>query len=232
MRIKQQYKKYSKNFSPLVCVPKEKILKFHRPKWKKIQKLILKDKLKKKKQKLKFKHYGKVFCIGSRWDRVSSFYRNQLLFKKTIQTLFLNSVSNQHLKKIYLNKKSKFFYLQSLLYQFEYRIDILLSRLKFFSTSFLVKNNIQKGQVLVNNKNIKTLMQLSKGDIILVLNLEKIIFTKKTQEPLLLHTFIEVDYYTNQIIIIKNLQELTEKDFFLLSRELYNILDLRDHLLR
>ena len=186
MRIKQQYKKYSKNFSPLVCVPKEKILKFHRPKWKKIQKLILKDKLKKKKQKLKFKHYGKVFCIGSRWDRVSSFYRNQLLFKKTIQTLFLNSVSNQHLKKIYLNKKSKFFYLQSLLYQFEYRIDILLSRLKFFSTSFLVKNNIQKGQVLVNNKNIKTLMQLSKGDIILVLNLEKIIFTKKNTRAVII----------------------------------------------
>lgn len=75
-------------------------------------------------------------------------------------------------------------------------------------------------------------MHLSKGDIILILNLEKIIFTKKTQEPLLLHTFIEVDYYTNQIIIIKNLQELTEKDFFLLSRELYNILDLRDHLRR
>lgn len=32
MRIKQRYKKFSKNFVPLTCVPQEKILKFHRPK--------------------------------------------------------------------------------------------------------------------------------------------------------------------------------------------------------
>jgi len=230
MQPKQKYKKFNKNYYPLACVPKEKILKFHRTKWKKIQQLILKEKLTKKKQKITFKYFGKTFCHGNRWERVSHAFRTQLLVKKTIKTLFLNSVSNYFLKKTYLKGTVTISYLQFLFYRLEFRIDILLSRLKIFANPLLVKTSMQNNIVLVNKKKSKVCKVLSKGDIIFISSLKELFFSDRLKDSFFFHTFLEIDCYTNQIVIIKNWWELTEKDFFLLSRAFYNILDLRDQL--
>lgn len=229
MRVNQKYKKFSKHYSPLSCVPKNKILKFHRSKWIKVQKTILKNKQKKKINKIKFKYFWKAFCQKTRWGKASHIYRTQLSLKKTIQTLFLNSVSNAYLKKKVFKTNIKFFYFQFLFYKLEYRLDILLLRLNFFKNSFLVKQNLQQKQIFVNNQENFFFLDLAKGDVISIHTFSNIVFNSTLEDFRIFTPFIEIDYYSNQIVIVKDLRELTHKDFLLLSRDFYSILDLRDY---
>lgn len=229
MRVNQKYKKFSKHYSPLSCIPKDKILKFHRSKWIKVQKTILKSRLKKRKTPIKFKYFWKAFCQKTRWGKASQIYRNQLFFKKTIQTLFLDSVSNSFLKKKVFKTNSKFFYFQFLFYKLEYRLDILLLRLKFFKNSFLVKQNLQQKKIFVNGQEKKNIFDLVKGDIICIHTYSNIIFDVTNEDFRIFTSFIEIDYYANKIVIVKDLRELTNKDFLLLSRDFYSILNLRDY---
>jgi len=43
-------------------------------------------------------------------------------------------------------------------------------------------------------------------------------------------TFLEVDYYTNTIVIVKDLSELTSEDFYLLITEFYNLKKIKDYI--
>lgn len=229
MRVQQRYKHFSKHFNPFFCLPKDKILKFYRPKWKAVQKLILKEKLKKIKSRLTFKYFGKAFCRANRWDKSSHFFKNQILVNNTIKNLFLNSVSNKCLKKLFLQRNTKFSGVQIFLYKLEFRIDILLARLFSFNTSFLIKENLKKKLFFLNNQKISTLITLVKGDVLFIPESQIVNFQTKFKSALLLHTFIELDFYTNEIVIIKNWNDLVDKDFFLLSRDFYNVLELRNH---
>lgn len=229
MKTKQQYKKFSKQLAPLVCVPQTKILKFHRPKWKKIQKKILKQKL----QKTNFKNYGKIFCSKKRWEKISLVFKNQLFLKKTIQTLFFNSVTNHYLENFFFNNKVKGLSLPASLYIPEYRIDLLLFRLGFFDSPFLAKRGLQTCKIFLNNTiKVHFLITLTKGDSIYISGLKKIFFKHKLSDSILFFSFIEVDFYTNKIVIVKCLSELNSKDFLLLTRDLYNLLDVKDYLLK
>lgn len=38
--------------------------------------------------------------------------------------------------------------------------------------------------------------------------------------------------YTGTIVVVKDLEELTRKDFFLLTKSVYNFLDIQDYLLK
>jgi hypothetical protein len=236
MRIIKKYKIFSKTFFPISSVP-SKILKFHRPKWKKVQKLLLKytqQLIKEKKANLIFKNHSILNSTTKRWDRYQQSYRTRLKLKKSIQILFANSVSNWYLKKIFL-KKNYLTYkqlIQNSLFKTEYRIDILLWRLHFFNSFFLVKNSIKNKQLFLNNKLINSIAFLKKGDIIQLPKTTKLRFNTYNTNSIILHTFLELDYYTNTIIIVKDLNSLNQKDFFLLTRSIYNILDLKDYLLK
>ncbi len=229
MRILQRYKKYSKNFFPLFSLPKEKILKFHRPKWKKVQKILLK-----KEKKIVFKNHSIVHNCLKRWDRQRSFFRTKLNLKKSFQNIFFNAVDNIYLKKLFINKKFKTYsqIVQDSLFKTEYRIDILLWRLNFFRSWFLTGNEIKNNIVLLNNRKLTFIHFLKCGDIVYIPRCLLIKFLKKSTRPAIMYTFIEVDYYTNTIIIIKDLKYLNKKDFFLLTRYLYNVLDLKDYMLK
>lgn len=122
-------------------------------------------------------------------------------------------------------------FLQAVLYKTHYRIDILLFQLGFFQSPFLAKNAVQNTQIFVNSSKISFLTTLIKGTILFIPQVKTINFLNKLKQSIYFFSFVEIDYYTNQIVIVKDVEELTEKDFFLLSRDLYNILDLRDHLL-
>lgn len=126
---------------------------------------------------------------------------------------------------------NKFAHLQSLLCRLEYRIDILLLRLKLFSNYTTVKKNLYDRIILINNKHYKFAISLVKGDVLSITSCSILTFTKRLKDCYFLHTFIEIDYYTKKIVVIKDLKALTNKDFLLLYRELYNTLDLRDYLL-
>jgi hypothetical protein len=234
MRATKKYKIFSKTFSPINSVP-TKILKFHRPKWKKVQKLLLKhtqQRLKEKRTALTFKNHSSIICSTKRWDRYKQAFRTRLKLKKSIQILFANSVSNWYLKKIFFKKNYTTYkkLIQNSLFKTEYRIDVLLWRLNFFNSCFLVKNSIQKKEIFLNNSVLNSITFLKKGDIIYIPKNTKLSFNSNSS--ILFHTFLEIDYYTNTIVILKDLSNLNQKDFMLLTRSVYNMLDLKDYLLK
>jgi ribosomal 50S subunit-recycling heat shock protein len=236
MRAITKYKIFSKTFSPITSVP-IKILKFHRPKWKKAQKALLKhtqQRLIEKKSNLIFKNHSILSCNSKRWDRYQQSFRTRLKLKKSIQILFGTAVSNWYLKKIFFKKNYTTYkkLIQNSLFKTEYRIDILLWRLGFFTSCSLIKNILQKNEILLNSAVLKSLTFLKKGDIIHLPKTKKLIFTSLNHKSLLFHSFLEIDYYTNTVVILKDLNSLSYKDFFLLTRSFYNILDLKDYLLK
>ena len=231
MRIIQNYKIYSKNYLPIFSVPKIKILKFHRPKWNFVQKALLKKKLFNSK-KLFFKSHALQSCKTSRWQRYSTIFKDRLNLKKSIQLLFGNSITNQYIKKLFKKlKKNNTFYniVQTALFKTEYKLDILLWRLNFYKHSFLAKNAVYNKQIYVNNKRQLFCSFLQIGDIITIPKVNLLSFSSKKFNLVLLHSFIEVDYYTNSFIVVKALKNLTKKDFLLLVRNTYNVLNLKDY---
>ena len=104
-----------------------------------------------------------------------------------------------------------------------FQLNILLSNLHFFSTPFQASQEIYNKKVLVNDKTINYNLCLKKGDIItfkrnspfryLKCFLQRYSFDNR------LFSFIEVDYETETIIVIKNFFELGLEDFQLLIKD-------------
>ncbi len=252
MRSKKKYKIYSKHFLPLSNIPYLKILKFHRSKWKKIQRLIvkyqhkqqkkiiffnLKNNLKKKlknKYKLKFFNYTKILCSYKRWSRYKFQYKNSLNLTKNYQLLFGNSLENKYLKFFFLKHKPKEYisFIQTYLIKMEYRLDILLWRLQIFSSLFEALHEIKNNQILINNKQVLKKDFLQVGDILYIPRIFLINFKKNLGKIIIYHTFLEIDYYTNTVVIVKDLKYLNTKDFFLLTQYFLRLHSIKNFILK
>lgn len=242
MRMIQKYKSFSKTYFPLLNVPKQKILKFHRSKWKKVQRLLLKEdwakrKFRKKRKikiKIKFKDSSKPFVLTKRWERCRFAFRSRLSLKKSIRLLFLHSAPFKSLKNNFYLLKNKDYnsFVKNSLFKMEYRLDLLLVRLNFFFNIFLAKKNIFNKLVFKNNLYGSALSFLQAGDIIYIPSFFKLKVAKDYRQTIIFSTFLEVDFYTNTIVILKDLQKLTKKDFYLLTRSLYNVFNLKDGLFK
>lgn len=149
-------------------------------------------------------------------------FKNTLFMKYNIIKYFFGLISLKSFKK-YLFKSFKFQnrkdILSHLLLQSEYRVDILLWRLKFFSSPYFARFACQKGFISLNkySKNVNTNFLFKKflysGDI-LSINL-KYSFRKNLNsycQTLYLPYIFEIDYYTSQVVILKNLKDLNFKD--------------------
>ena len=110
-----------------------------------------------------------------------------------------------------------------------FRLDILLSRLYFFSSCYHARQFIQSGYVQVNDKKVKNNVLLKKGDII-SFNLSKNqknfdlsnLFTIHLNNNLF-YSFVEVDHYTKTLIILKDLNEVSVDDLSLLITDFFDV---------
>lgn len=137
---------------------------------------------------------------------------------------FDNSITTPLLKKAVFtrtNRSTKDLLIQSLIKPY-FRIDILLTSMEFFKTSFQARQFINEGNVLLNFKKVKGNVFVQKGDVI-VFNTERSdaflylnSFLKNKTKFTKFYSFVEYDLYTKTIVIVKNLKELTEEDIFLL----------------
>lgn len=246
MNFKSKYKNFSKHFLPLSVLPVNKLFKFYKSKWKKVQtnlileykkfNLIYKFKNKKRffrKKKSFIKNHSKLNCTSRRWVKYKFFFRNALNLKKKFKLLFGNTFTNWDLKKLFLYKTKKTYsqVVQNFLLKPEFKINILLWRLNFFSSCFNVQKNIKKGIILVNKLKIKFNISLVLGNIIEIPKLSLFTFSRILKKIVIFYTFLEIDYYTNTIIIVKDLKELNSKDFYLLTRNIYNLFSLKNFIL-
>jgi ribosomal protein S4 len=233
MRLISKYKIYTKSSLVSTKFPL-RILKFRRPKWKKLQKNLLK--LTKKTPKfishLTIKNRLKI------WDRVRSKYKLGLNVKNAIYKLFDCSLSKRMIKKdLFFYKKNEMEdVFKTILIKPQYRLDILLSNLNLFFTLYQARQSINSGLILVNNKLVLSHYILKKGDLICFKKLSTTHFRSLKEffqynsKKEYLASFFEIDHYTKTIIIIKDFDQLENEDFSLMLSHSFDLKLLKNYL--
>lgn len=155
-------------------------------------------------------------------SRYRYFFKNLLFMKSTVLKYFNGCFSVKFFKKISLTS----IYKQNLISFFikpEFRLDILLWRLKFFKSPYLARFAFQKNLIFINNNLTfsfyffkQHFKRCLKGIQLISLKAEvKYSFNNNLNhfiKSLLLSTFLEIDYYLGNIIILKNFKNLNFKD--------------------
>jgi ribosomal protein S4 len=230
MRQVKKYKKYSKirELSPYIPA---RISKFQRPKWKFFQKRL--DSLKKSSDFFVNPLIKK--SSNKSWEKTTDYFRDETLLKRFLVNSFDSSIKLSSFQKS-VKPSSKKITKDLLLHYLVkplYRVDILLSRFHLFSSSYQARQFISNGVVLVNGKQISGNFFLKKGDIVsfnsskIHENLEFSTFFNNFLNNELFYSFVEIDYYTKTLIVLKDLKDLTLDDLNLLITDYFDIYKLK-----
>jgi hypothetical protein len=225
MRNLNKYKLYT-NTNLLLNNPSQRIFKFKRPKWKKLQTLLKKETTFLKKfvdnsvLKVKYKF----------WEKIQTNYRDGLYIKNSLSKLYDTFISTAYYKG-FLKTKSKKQYKKIFLHCFIkplFFINIILWKLNFYRSAFESKQALNYNDILLNNKRISHNITLKAGDIISIKKVSLIDFKNITPE--FLFSFIEIDYYTNTIIVLKNIEDLNFDDISFLIKDSIHIKKFIDYI--
>lgn len=231
MRLHNKYKIYNQvgNFSETFH---QRLLKFKRPKWKKIQKNI------------SILSSSKKFIVDNfsiknsykSWDKIKGYYKLGVKSRNNIYGYFDRSINTKDLTHSLMNVKNLGIreLILNALVKAEFRIDVLIWRLGFFVSSYQARQAVNNKLVLVNGKAIVGNFFLRKGDIITFssnFNINRLsIESNRTLFSFnkIIFTFVEIDYYTNTLIIIKDLHELSLQDICLLNSDFHDLKKVKD----
>ena len=156
-----------------------------------------------------------------RWEFNKKAYKTGLEIKRYYYHLFNHIIRNKYLKQIYLNKAKKYKqnnFCNTTLYLIAptFRLDILLWSLNFFNSTYEARNNIFNKNVFLNiNKQLHPNEVVKSGDIISLKNFNKNLTFKKLYNKNLhfkkqFYNFCEVDYYTKNLVIIKDIKNILQ----------------------
>lgn len=199
-----------------------RILKFRRPKWIRLQKLYL------NKFKSKLINILQIKNIFKSWEKVKKYYKKGLETKNLLHSVYESNVKlntvHKNLDKTLIKKNL----ISNVLIKPLFRVDILLWKLNFFSSSYESKQVINNNFVSVNGISVKSNFFVKKGDVISFKEeVEKKSFFFNSVKKYSLNenflTFVELDYYTKSIVILKNCQELDYQDFPFVINEYLNV---------
>lgn len=198
-----------------------KLLRFKKTKWSFVKNLEQKFK------RYVFRNFFKISKNISFFEKSKKFYQLSLNYKRIIKNCFDNSIKLSKIKKN-LQKKNHFglkYILKKILIEYEYRLDILLYKLNIFDNIYKARSYIKKNGVILNNKKIYHLKFLKEGD---VLNFEDIFYSleenlKKKIKKIQFFPHLEIDYYTNYCVVIKDAISLSEEDLTLFFQHKFNI---------
>jgi len=149
--------------------------------------------------------------------RLENRFKDKLKMRKYLLSLFDNSIDFEIEKSL---KMRKDIILHFLIKPY-YRLDLLLWSLDCFRTSFESRQKITSKKIFVNGEIGKSNYYVKKGDII---SFSSIKGKGKVWNNYLKNnkcyvkndcffTFVEIDYYSNNIVILKDWSELSEEDF-------------------
>lgn len=222
MRRLHKYKNYNK--IELVAKFPLRILKFKRPKWNHLKDLFLN-------RPLLGKELIDITSITNEcttWDRVSQAYTERLKSYSFLSASLNNTINLKKLKKASTIKLRKDIY-SNLYFRNYYKLCALTWFSNFFTSSFEAKQKIHAKKLTVNDKIATSNLSLNKGDIISISDNNIVVSSvfKKYNQNLNFITNIEIDYYTQNLIIVKDLTELSEEDYYLLCLDYINLQTLR-----
>jgi ribosomal protein S4 len=176
----------------------------------------------KKKKKINLP-FIRPYLVKNRYDfleKIKNYYKNSNYTKILLSNTFGNSVNIKKITKKKISDLSKKKFFLNFLIKPQYRLNILLWNLYFFSTPHQANQQLLNKQILVNGKAVNSNILLRKGDIISFLRNTHCrffkSFSKKCSPVEYFLTFIEVDYETETIIVIKDFSELSTNDLYFL----------------
>jgi len=242
MRLRSKYKIYTQSSATLIKYP-QRIFNFRRSKWKKLQVKMLRSQnflyySSKKKKKLKSTTASFFNSFLNKvpykfWQKLRTHYKKGLQTKNNITKLFDSNVQHKFFKNVLTLKKNqsiKNIVLLSLVKPL-FKIDMLLWNLNFFASSYQAREAVNNKQIWVNNKNVAGNYYLKKGDVISLNTqflLSAILFNKSLHNFFL--TFVEIDYYTKTIVVVKDLNELSLEDLYIVISHYFDLKKFRDYL--
>ena len=223
-----------------------RILQFKRPKWVSAQRKILNlesqiknlkflpqskkknfkfNKIKEIKTNILKNFFFNFIAVKSKinsWQRLRFFFKESLFMKNAVRKYFDGQFSLSYFKKLFKKPRTRCFSISSVFIRPEFRLDILLWRLKIFSSVFFSKLAIRNRQVTVNGLNKSFDFYLVKGDIIKfsqmkIYSLKK--YFLKYFKIIFIPSFIELDFYTNTIVILKSFNNFKVNDFSSVIKE-------------
>jgi len=229
MQSSSKYKIYKQlKYIPIDNLP-SRIEKFKRPCWKIVQKLNSKVLTRAKKKKI-FSNNTIFLNSVKKWYQLNKKFSTNLLLKRQYYQQFNYALGLKFFKKYIFLKNSKVS--KSLVAYFlikpKFRLDILLYFLNFFTSISMAQQEVIKKNVYVNNTLVSSNYFVKKGDIITFD--VKFINSIKINAKQNVLSFLEIDYYTKTIVIIKNLEELTENDICTMNTKYFDVKKLFDNI--
>jgi ribosomal protein S4 len=242
MRLRSKYKIYTQSSATFIKYP-QRIFNFRRSKWKKLQNKLLRfqhslffSAVKKKRAKAPNHSFFDNFLSKvpfKFWQKLRGHYKKGLQVKNNIRKLFDDNVRHQFFKRTLTSKKNQSLKETVLLTLVKplFKIDILLGNLNFYSSSYQARQAVNNKQISVNNKSVNGNYYLKKGDIVCIDSsfLLSTVFLKKSLYNFFL-TFVEIDYYTKTVVIVKDLNELSFEDLYIVILHYFDLKKFRDYL--
>lgn len=156
------------------------------------------------------------------WQRLRFFFKESLLMKNAVRKYFDGQFSLSYFKKAFKKPQTRCFSISSVFIRPEFRLDVLLWRLKIFSSVFFAKKAIRNKQVTVNGLNKNFDFYVVKGDVIKFSQTKTYSLKKyflKYFKLIFLPSFIELDFYTNTIVVLKSFNHFKINDFSSVIKE-------------
>lgn len=156
------------------------------------------------------------------WQRLRFFFKESLLMKNAVRKYFDGQFSLSYFKKAFKKPQTRCFSMSSVFIRPEFRLDVLLWRLKIFSSVFFAKKAIRNKQVTVNGLSKNFDFYLVKGDVIKFSQTKTYSLKKyflKYFKVIFLPSFIELDFYTNTIVVLKSFNHFKIGDFSSVIKE-------------
>lgn len=218
MSFKFTYKSYSKKTVFLDSLPLKKISNFKKSKWKFVARFLKQ----KKNWKLKFFDFRKINVKQKPIPRTRNTYSTGLMLRRSLNNYCNNSFNIQLIKKYLYSKNNS---MLNILLVPLFKLDILLWKLQLYQSTKQVKQDIKCKLIKVNDTFIDTPPILKKGSVITIL---KDKFYTRSLFPMksFFYSFCEIDFYSQNLIIIKNSIDFFNGDTTLLLKKNVNIKNL------
>lgn len=220
MRQISKYKNISRYF--FLNKISKRVFNFKKSKWNFTKFLLDKYFINQSKKKHNFFWIKKSFLLQinfKRWIKVKHFYANSCKEKKVFSILFDGSIKSRRFRSSILKTYSRFSELIQSRISHYFRVDFLLCFLLLFDSPFQARQFINNGNLILNNKKIISNIYVKKGDILQFVNFEKkeLILQDRIDRSFFpfnkfFFFFIEVDYYTNTIVVVKSLKDFSQND--------------------
>jgi ribosomal protein S4 len=242
MRLLSKYKIYTQSSATLLKHP-QRIFNFRRSKWKKLQNKLLRAQhalfftaAKRKRSKSLNHSFFDNFLNKvpfKFWQKLKGHYKKGLQIKNNVRKLFDDNVRYQFFKKALTSKKNQSLKEVILLALVKplFKIDVLLWNLSFYASSYQARQAVNNKQVFVNDKTVNGNYYLQKGDIVCIGSaslLSTILFNKSLHNFFV--TFVEIDYYTKTVVVVKDLNELSFEDLYIVISYYFDLKKFRDYL--